>query len=564
VYTAVGAIGNSDKAQNAGVVYIFRLLPGETKYTQFARLYSSDPVPHHSFGAAVSIRNGFLIVGAVGDQEHDDGLGSAYIYKYDWASNQWLEESRLSSPEGRDAQDYYGYSVDIHGEVAVVGAYLGEGYRSAINANPGGVGGTGYIPGGGVDSGDRQTGTVYVYQRRAKAANGNNVADIYNNNDDYAQRMRERQTHVTYYWTLIQTLYPTDEPTPGYFGYSIALYGKVLVVGSPGDNTQSDAAGAAYVYEETWPGRWQFTYKMYGQPEALDLFGCAVSVYERMAVVGAVLGDGLETDTGAAYAYTPPDEFSVRYGQRRQRGGGSSYVQYLLHIVETKVIRVGPLVLVGVTALMAVSIVLIYFTVESLCRDCLSKSNEGYGSSHGISGSGRGGGGSASAKKPKKGVATVRSAASSHRKKTMKLLPSDSCHRDENELADTAIDVSSRSSGAGGSSVEGGEVVGERKDNARDFGSGDLSFTRVSVSRSTSSSRLVMDTSGRSSSSNLSETLEEDTEGPGTYAIDTEKGPVLLAAPSQKRESGKDKVKKKKIDGSRGGVVAPSLAIVPL
>jgi len=54
------------------------------------------------------------------DDDNGTNSGSAYIFKRSGTS--WAEEAKLTASDGDDA-DYFGSSVSISGDYAIVGAY---------------------------------------------------------------------------------------------------------------------------------------------------------------------------------------------------------------------------------------------------------------------------------------------------------------------------------------------------------------------------------------------------------------------------------------------------------
>ena len=84
-----------------------------TGWLERQKLLVSDCV---YFGVSVSISADFAIVGAPYD---DDLSGSAYIFK--WNGTNWVEQQKLIASEGA-ANSYFGCSVSISGDYAIVGA----------------------------------------------------------------------------------------------------------------------------------------------------------------------------------------------------------------------------------------------------------------------------------------------------------------------------------------------------------------------------------------------------------------------------------------------------------
>lgn len=87
-------------------------------------LTAPDAAHHDNLGGSVSMSGDYVIVGA---QLEDPGgvsdAGAAYIYYMNQGgANNWGFVKKLTAPSPV-ALDYYGYSVSISGDYAVVGAY---------------------------------------------------------------------------------------------------------------------------------------------------------------------------------------------------------------------------------------------------------------------------------------------------------------------------------------------------------------------------------------------------------------------------------------------------------
>ena len=189
---------------------------------------------HGTFGYSVAMSGPTVVVGAM---SQDHGVGGAYVFTKDsrtWGMPQELNGSASSMGSN------FGESVATDGSTVVVGA-----------------------PSLGV------TGAAYVF---AKTAGG------------------WRQT------AELKGADPIGEGLDG-FGYSVALFGRVAVIGSYNDD---DGAGFVYVFVLT-DGDWREVARLKasnGQPG--DSFGYSVAIAEDIIVVGAPQ----HGFTGAAYVFS--------------------------------------------------------------------------------------------------------------------------------------------------------------------------------------------------------------------------------------------------------------------
>ena len=210
----------------------FYLLTGNT-WAQEIKLYGTGPAPDDHFGWSVAINFNSAIVGAPGDNNAPDLLGSAQIFTkiVGWSAGQKLVPSQAS--EGS-----FGYSVAIDLTTVAVSQILSGGGFGSIYAQ----------------------GRVYVYVPGAFG-------------------IWFEQTYI-------------DEPNftfAHFFGKSLSISGDNLVVGSAKDLTQSQGSDSAHVvfYKRTgtvWEEQ-LITYN--GSPSNNGAFGFAVAINGFNVIIGA-------------------------------------------------------------------------------------------------------------------------------------------------------------------------------------------------------------------------------------------------------------------------------------
>jgi fibronectin type 3 domain-containing protein len=189
------------------------------------------------FGASVSMDGDFLVVGAAGDTYPVTVAGAAFFLERDGAD--WVETFKCSSGV------YFGRSVDISGEFALVGDASYASYTGCVH--------------------------IYAYDGQA--------------------------------WAEDTVLTASDGQTDDYFGHSVAIDGNLAIVGAYNADGGVAGSGAAYVYKYE-AGTWTEIAKLYasdGQDGAL--FGWSVDVDGDWVVIGArYWADGAD-HPGAAYIY---------------------------------------------------------------------------------------------------------------------------------------------------------------------------------------------------------------------------------------------------------------------
>ncbi len=242
-YAVVGAPGY----QGTGAAYIFH--HSDTIWKEVARLIALDAANEDFFGQAVSISGNVAIVGALGKDDKGNNSGAAYIFEKPASGWTTMNETvKLSASDGA-ANEQFGYSVSISGDLAVVGA-----------------------PG---DS----CGSVYVFK---KPANGRNKT------------------------TEIAKLTASDGSAQDCLGFSVSISGDVIIAGAPDDNQKGDYSGSAYIFEKPesgWKNMTETVKLNASDGEAEDRFGWSVSISGNKAIVGAWKDDDKGSDSGAAYIF---------------------------------------------------------------------------------------------------------------------------------------------------------------------------------------------------------------------------------------------------------------------
>jgi hypothetical protein len=204
-----------------GAAYIFHLENG--KWVQKAKLQPIDLGTRDYFGFSVSISGNFAIVGA----NHPDASGkhtasAAYIFHLE--NGKWVQQNKL---QPLDLGSGFGSSVAIAGNWAIVGAF-------AVDV-----------------AGKTDAGVAYIYQLQDG------------------------------HWQLHQKIQANDPADKTFFGYAVAIGGDVAIVGA----SNADGCGAAYLFELV-NNKWEQTQKL--QPEDLPAsgFGYSASFDGRRAIIG--------------------------------------------------------------------------------------------------------------------------------------------------------------------------------------------------------------------------------------------------------------------------------------
>lgn len=111
-------------------------------------------------------------------------------------------------------------------------------------------------------------------------------------------------------WTQQTQLAPIDGMPGDEFGYSVAVHGPTVLVGSWG---QAGAIGAAYLFASAATDSNQITKLTAADGAISDFFGWSVALAGDTAIVGAYGESGL---AGAAYIFENPSTVGLRLSYR--------------------------------------------------------------------------------------------------------------------------------------------------------------------------------------------------------------------------------------------------------
>ncbi len=257
--------GNSKS--NSGSAYIFKR--NEENWSQVQKIVASDRDAIDYFGWTVAMDGDHLLVGAYSEDEDEVGgnslsdAGSVYAFKR--SGSLWNEEQKIV-PVDRGASDFFGYTVDIIGDLAVVGAHQED------HDTTGG------------DQKD-EAGAAYVFQNNGTS------------------------------WVEVQKLVASDREAEDFFGRAVAIDDNVIIVGAEEEDhnelglSNKASAGSAYVFEREMQGWNQVQKIVASDRDALDKFGRAVSISGNNILVGAyqedsdVSGNNFLSESGSAYFF---------------------------------------------------------------------------------------------------------------------------------------------------------------------------------------------------------------------------------------------------------------------
>jgi hypothetical protein len=308
-YAIVGAYQEDDAGGgSSGKAYIYNVSTGALLHT-LDNPNAYDTSLNDTFGASVAISDNYAIVGT--RQEDDaDGSNSGKAYIFDVTTGSLLYTLDNPSAYSTSANDYFGGSVAISGNYAIVGAFnesdaggISSGKAYIFDVTTGGLLYT-------LDNPNAYSTSSGDYFGASVAISGNYaIAGAYQESDATGARSGKAYIFDVTTGTLLHTL---DNPNAygasdfDRFGYSVAISGNYAIVGTYAeDDAGGSDSGKAYIFDVT-TGTLLHTLdnpNAYGT-SADDRFGWSVSVSDNYAIVGAYQEDDAGgTTSGKAYIY---------------------------------------------------------------------------------------------------------------------------------------------------------------------------------------------------------------------------------------------------------------------
>ena len=196
-------VSGGNRMETAGAAYIWERME-DGKWGKAKKLVASDRTPYDDFGSSVAIDGDNAIVGANGvtlkrtDENNDPNSGEAYIFSRN-ENGEW-KEVMSTIPNERKDRDFFGNSVGVSGNYAIVGSPIG-------------------------DTKNRDVGVIYIYWKNPQGK-----------------------------WVQGQKISAADERNFSNFGGAVAIHKGLIITGAhveprdvAGKNEQSNA-GAAYIF----------------------------------------------------------------------------------------------------------------------------------------------------------------------------------------------------------------------------------------------------------------------------------------------------------------------------
>jgi FG-GAP repeat len=222
--TGINGDQTDNSASNAGAAYIF--VRTGTTWSQQAYMKASNADAEDRFGTSVAVSGDTALVGASfeaskatgvnGDQTDNSLSTSGAVYVYVRNGTTWSQQAYLKA-SNPDATDFFGDSVAVSSDVAVVGAFQEASNADGINGDQN-------------DNSAPQAGAAYAFTRSGT------------------------------FWSQQAYVKASNSGNPDQFGFSVAVDGEAGVIGAQfessiatginGDQNDNSAtsSGAAYIF----------------------------------------------------------------------------------------------------------------------------------------------------------------------------------------------------------------------------------------------------------------------------------------------------------------------------
>ncbi|MGV6860596.1 MAG: T9SS type A sorting domain-containing protein [Putridiphycobacter sp.] len=241
-------------------------------WNQVVKNVNSDRAADDFYGISVGVSGNFAVVGASGEDEDENegntvsNAGSVYVLNKDVNGN-WVEYQKLVASD-REIDDIFGSAVSISDSVIVVGAYNEDEDAQGMNNIS-------------------NSGSAYIFKLQTNGV-----------------------------WTETQKIVASDRGGLDGFGYALSIHKNTIVVGASQEDHDVNGlnylnrSGSAYIFEKDANGDFVEVQKIVASDRIEESnFGSDVAVFEDQIIIGSPVnsedenGQNFLTSAGAAYVF---------------------------------------------------------------------------------------------------------------------------------------------------------------------------------------------------------------------------------------------------------------------
>jgi hypothetical protein len=236
-FAMIGAYADSrQNVYHRGIVYVYREL--RNKWTLVGELEPPIVGETDQFGYSLDIDGDWAAIGAPGSDIYKLSAGAVYTFHYQ--DGQWVHHSKLT-PSDLKPYDTFGKVVRLSGDTLVVSCIENLSRREKRG-----------------DKLVKRPGQVQVFKLSPE---GN--------------------------WEREAILHPDDFKIDNDFGYAIDVDEDVIAIGAPQDDTSTPDGGGVYVFERI-AGHWQRMVKFVSDPRNYEIgFGYSIAVSGDSILAGS-------------------------------------------------------------------------------------------------------------------------------------------------------------------------------------------------------------------------------------------------------------------------------------
>jgi len=251
----ISALTDDDNGSSSGSAYVFDRTDAVSDFSFTQKLLGIDGRRRDLFGGAVAIDGRYIAVGSRLDDDRGSSSGAVEVFFRNNAGT-WVSQQKIA-PDTLEQGDQFGSSVALTGSTLLVGARR-DNYNGRVNV------GSVYVL---TRTGNTWSVTKQVLSPKQEihaffgwsvALLGDRIVVGQPARDRPSRTGRafifERNVGGTNNWGLVRRIDPTDGTPGNRFGYSVAISGSYIAVGSPRMNDGGVRSGEVRVYERNTGG----------------------------------------------------------------------------------------------------------------------------------------------------------------------------------------------------------------------------------------------------------------------------------------------------------------------
>ena len=279
-------LGAPAESGYSGAAYVFGKESGG--WGQVARLQAADGTSH--FGWSVDIDGSTAVVGA-------RYSSSAYVFEN--TGGGWVQVAKLQ-PSDSPSNSHFGCAVALSGSTILVGAPGCNSWRGSVYAFE--KTGSAWTGVGKLGASDAAANDIFGWSVAIDGSTA--IIGAYGENENgSAAGAAYIFKHPGSDWTQNAKLLAADGADNNEFGYSVSIDGSRAIVGAPENKDNGYNAGAAYIFEDAGSGWTQKAKLLAADGDGWEYFGHSASISGSMVLVGAQGADDYGENSGAAYVF---------------------------------------------------------------------------------------------------------------------------------------------------------------------------------------------------------------------------------------------------------------------